>query len=232
MCNGSGFCGIWGVANCPTAAPTTSPTTAAEKAKNAYQISLSNEAIDVAFNATRLNNEIMMNLNITTDNISGLSDPVKVFDYDSCNNTEYGPSMLGASVMKSASVPYADTDGVFSAVPLEVDLNTTDIMRFNDSTLYPDFFNAGDESVILQFCLKPTLGSSEVYRDGVAEQSYISYTKIKIVITLNTTMDFSTAAVTIEEEAPIQSTENATVEYKCKSNVHFVFSTYSHSYDD
>ena len=188
----------------------------------ARTISLIGGSIDVAFNASRLDNEIMMNLNITTDFISDLSDPIKVFDYDTCRTTEYDSSMLGASAITNASVPDADTDGVFSAVPLAVDLNTTDIMRFNDSTLYPGFFNAQDEAVIIQFCMKPTVGSSEVYRDGVAEQSYISYTKIKVQITLNMTMDFSTAAVTIEEHAPTESTENVNVEYVCKSIVHFV----------
>ena len=210
------------------AAPTAAKRTATEeKTKNAYRISLSDESIDVASNAARHNNEIILRLNITTDNISELSNPVKVFDYKTCKTIEYGPSMLGASAITNASVPYADTDGVFSAVPIEVDLNTTDIMRYNASSKFPGFFNAQDESVILQFCLKPTLGSIEGYRDGVSEQSYISYAKIKIQLKLDMTMDFSTAAVKIEEEAPAGSTENASVEFTRKSNVHFVFSRYS-----
>ena len=89
--------------------------------------------------------------------------------------------------------------------------------------MYPGFFNAQDESVILQFCLKPTLGSSEVYNatTGDAVQTYISYTKIKVQINLNMTMDFSSAAVSIKEDAPKQSTEEVTVDYTCE----FIFSS-------
>lgn len=153
-----------------------------------------------------------MNLNITTDNVADLSDPIKVFDYDTCSTTEYDSTMLAASKMEATT-----SMGVFSSVPVGVDLNTTDIVSYNNSAAYPGFFNAEDESVVLQFCLKPTLGSSDVERNGTVETSYISYTKIKVQIKLNMTMDFSTAAVTIEENAPIQTTKNSSVEYtSCK----------------
>ena len=201
----------------PTPVPTTMPSTAAEKAKNEYQISLVDNSIDVAFNDSRLDSEIMMTLNVTTANINELSNPIKVYDYDSCNDTEYGSSILGTSVSSGGIATDSNTNGLFSTVPVEVDLNTTDIVRFNNSVSYPGFFNARNESVVLQFCLKPTLGASTVYRNGVAEDTYISYTKIKVQIELDMAMNFSTAAVNIKEDAPTQSTEDAKVEYTCKS---------------
>ena len=179
----------------------------------------------MAFNNSRLGNEIMMNLNITTDNIDDLSNPIKVFDYDTCGTTEYGSAMLAASAMLEANT----TMGVFSSVPVEVNLNTTDIVSYNNSDTYPGFFNAEDESVVLQFCLKPTLGSSDVVRNGVVETSYISYTKIKVQIKLNMTMDFSTAAVTIKEDAPIQTTKDSSVDYTCELIVHFFISKLVHT---
>ena len=189
-------------------------------AKNEYQISLIDESIDVAFNDSRINSEIVMNLNITTDNVSELSDPIKVFDYDTCKTKEYNSLMLSTFVAGDDNVT---NNGVFSTVPVGVNLNTTDIVSFNNSDVYPGFFNAQDESVILQFCLKPTLGSSEVYNatTGDAVQTYISYTKIKVQINLNMTMDFSSAAVSIKEDAPKQSTEEVTVDYTCE----FIFSS-------
>ena len=203
-----------------TAAPTAAPTATAEKAKNAYQISLIKDSIDVAFNASRLDKEIMMNLNITTDNIDDLSNPIKVFDYVTCKDTEYPSAMLAALAMLEANT----TMGVFSSVPVEVNLNTTDIVSYNNSDKYPGFFNAEDESVVLQFCLKPTLGSIEVVRNGTKETSYISYTKIKVQIRLNMTMDFRTAEVSIKEDAPIETTKDSSVEYTCELLVHFFIS--------
>ena len=126
--------------------------------------------------------------------------------------------------MTNAAVPDASTDDLFSAVPVEIDLNTIDIVSYNNSETYPGFFNTQDESVVLQFCLKPTLGSSEVERNGTVEQSYISYTKIKVQITLNMTMDFSTAAVDIKEDAPKDITTDSDVDYTCKLLiVHLLF---------
>ena len=208
-----------GNTTCPTPEPSViaAPIAAAEKAKNAYQISLIKDSIDVAFNASRLDKEIMMNLNITTDNIDDLSNPIKVFDYVTCKDTEYPSAMLAALAMLEANT----TMGVFSSVPVEVNLNTTDIVSYNNSDKYPGFFNAEDESVVLQFCLKPTLGSIEVVRNGTKETSYISYTKIKVQIRLNMTMDFRTAEVSIKEDAPIETTKDSSVDYTCELIVHF-----------
>ena len=93
--------------------------------ENDYQISLIDGSIDVAFNDSRFDKEIMMNLNITTGNIDDLSNPIKVFDYDTCNTTEYDSAMLVASAMTNFTVPDASTRDIFSAVPVEIDLNTT-----------------------------------------------------------------------------------------------------------
>ena len=183
----------------------------------------------MAFNNSRLGNEIKMNLNITTDNIMDLSNPIKVFDYDTCKNTEYGSVMLAASAKTNATLLDASTNDVYSTVPVEVNLNTTDIVSYNNSATYPGFFNAEDESVVLQFCLKPTLGSSEVVRNGTVETSYISYTKIKVQIKLNMTMDFSTAEVNIKEDAPIQTTKESSVDYTCELIVHFFISKLVHT---
>lgn len=179
--------------------------------EEAYQISLIEGSIDVAFNDSRIESEIMMDLNITTDSVPKLSNPIKVFDYDTCKTTEYNSLMLSTFVADDN----VTNNGVFSTVPVGVNLNTTDIVSFNNSEEYPGFFNAQDESVILQFCLKPTLGSSEVYNatTGKAVQTYISYTKIKVQINLDMNMDFSSAAVSIKEDAPKQSTKEVTVDY-------------------
>jgi hypothetical protein len=215
-----------------TASPTISPTTEGEKARNEYQVSLIDDSIDVAFTDSRLDSEIMMKLNVTTENIFDLSNHTKVYDYDTCSTIAYDTSILDASVFVEDSVPDADTDGLFSTVPVKVDLNTTDVARFNNSASYPGLFNAHDESVILQFCLKPTLGSSEVFRNGVAEETYISYTKIKVQIELDMAMNFSTAAVKIEEDAPSESTKDANVDYTCKSMPCLIFESLSRSLDE
>jgi hypothetical protein len=199
----------------PTVSPTTSPTTAAVKAKNEYQISLIDDSINVVFNNSRLDKELMMDLNVTTGNVPELSDSIKVYDYESCSDTEYDSSMLTASALKGDAVTDASSDGVFSTVPVAIDLNTTDIASFNNSESNPGFFSARDESVVLQFCLKPTLGSIEVYdaEEGEEVETYISYTKIKVQIELDMTMNFDTATVTIKEDALEESTENVNVDY-------------------
>ena len=124
--------------------------------------------------------------------------------------------MLAASAKTNVTLLDASTNNVYSSVPIEVNLNTTDIVSYNNSATYPGFFNAEDESVVLQFCLKPTLGSSEVVRNGTVETSYIAYTNIKVQIKLNMTMDFNTATVTIKEEAPTETAKDSSVEYTCK----------------
>ena len=121
---------------------------------------------------------------------------------------------------------------MFSAVPVKVDLNTINIANLNNSMLYPGFFNTQDDSVILQFCLKPTLGSVEVTRNGVSEESYISYTKIKVQIQLDMAMDFETAVVNIKEDVPSQLREDAKVEYTCRLMSILVFESVSCLLDD
>ena len=137
--------------------------------------------------------------------------------------------MLAASAKTNVTLLDASTNNVYSSVPIEVNLNTTDIVSYNNSATYPGFFNAEDESVVLQFCLKPTLGSSEVVRNGTVETSYISYTKIKVQIKLNMTMDFNTATVTIKEEAPTETTKDSSVKYTCKLILRSFISKVVHS---
>jgi len=167
----------------------------------------------VAFTNSRSDSEIMMELNITTSNIHDLSDRIKVYDYDTCTDIEYDSTILNATSFTNDSVPDTETGNLFSAVPVKIDINTMDISNRTNSTLYPGFFNVQNDSVILQFCLKPTLGSVEVLKNGIATNSHIAYTKIKIQIKLGMSMDFTTAQVNIKEDAPSVSTEDTNVEY-------------------
>ena len=170
----------------------------------------------MTFNDSRSDSEITMQLNITTENVADLSNHIKIYDYDTCETIEYDSTIVNATVSAADSIPDTNTDDLFSAVPVNVDLNTTTIASLNNSIVYPGFFNTQNNSVILQFCLKPTLGSIEVNRNGVSEESYISYTKIKVQIELDMTMDFTTAVVNIRENVPSQLREDAKVEYTCK----------------
>ena len=102
-------------------------------------------------------------------------------------------------------------------MPIAIGLNTTDVVSFNNNETHPTFFSAQNESVILQFFLKPTLGTTVVYSaEGQAMDTYISFTKIKIQIELDMSMSFNNAAVTIKEVSPDEYAKNSEVDYTCK----------------
>ena len=101
---------------------------------------------------------MLMYLKITTENVPELADPIKIVDYDTCKTTEYSTSMVSAFPLKNDIFLYPHSNGLLCAVPVTIDLNTTNISSSNNSSTYPGFFHAGDDYVATQFYLKPALG--------------------------------------------------------------------------
>ena len=198
--------------------PSAAPSLRLSPIASAYIIEAVEGGTDVAFNSTRAASEVITRLRVSRGNIGELVDPIKIHDFESCGDFSFDQVAIAAT----ANFDFMAIDGPYATFPVAIDLNTTDINKYQGRADYPGFFatNAANNTATIKFCLKPELGTTAqgvlTDQDGNPATSSISYTKIKFMININMEQGFDTANITVAEEAPEEENQSAEIDYECK----------------
>ena len=219
VCTNGANCG-WDQTTCPvtpaptstlTSAPTTAPTISLA---NKYFIALVENSTIATFNDTESANEIVFNLKITNSDLDGFNgESVTVLDYETCSGEAYAESIVSAVPDISNKMI---VDGIYAEVPVLVDINTTNIE--NISSVYPGYFNATNETVVLKFCVMSKLGESTMYNltSNTSITTAISYSKVKVQVEIDMKKGFESASVSVTEDNPEEEVAESTVDYERK----------------
>jgi hypothetical protein len=165
------------------------------------------------FNDTDSDNEIKFNLNITNSNLNDFNgESITVLNYETCSGESFAQSVVSAVPDLTNKM----IDGIYAEVPVLVDINTTDIENIGSE--YPGYFTAGNDTVVLKFCVMSKLGESMIYNS--TSETYvttpISYSKVKVQVEIDMKKGFESASVAVTEDSPEEEIEESTVDYERK----------------
>ena len=183
-----------------------------------YDIEFIPKSTNATFTSTTATGtNVVFNIRVASEYLSAIVDPIKILDFASCGMKRFGANIISARVLEDEKIP-DEHNSAFVIVPIAVDVNTSSIAQYENDPEYPQFFanNANDNISSIKFCVKLELGSVEVYNNGIAVSSAVSYTKVKFIIDINMEKTFGDAEFTVTEGAPINVVHNSRADYECK----------------
>ena len=204
------------VSNQPSTAPSSEPSSSAkpsseiakltnEKASD-YFIAIDQGSLNIAFNDTTSDGEVSFQLQVTKGRASELK-PLEVYDYSTCKDVSYDTDIVEATAASNVTI------GSFDYIPVNLDIKTANLTNYADSALYTVHAN---NTANIQFCILANLGNATHTKNGTVVETSISYIKIKLDITIDFTIGFSSAAINLDEAAAIEKSKTSNAAYPGK----------------